>query len=395
MEILPIDPLQSAIAAGLRYVRDRGPCIQRRRCGRSFTYIGADGRTVRDKQVIQRIRSLAIPPAWERVWICPNAMGHIQAVGWDAKGRKQYRYHPLYSRIRNEAKFGRMIAFGTVLSLIRRRVEKDLKRPGLPREKVLATVVRLLETTAIRVGNEEYARSNDSFGLTTLRNRHVQIAGATLRFRFRGKSGLAHEIELTDRRLARVVQQCQDLPGYELFQYVDGSGEICRVDSADVNGYLRRITGQDFSAKDFRTWTGTVLAARELTAEGPCRNERDGKRKIVASVRRVAQRLGNRPATCRKYYIHPAVIEAYSSGSLFPAMQQGSEEEAAYDGQGLARDEYCVMVLIAQYMENLASQAHKSVRPRAASCCRYQSDFSLAGSPPRGSPRYRLRVSVS
>ena len=355
---LCVDPKISAIQAGLRYVNDEGPCVQRVRCGKSFRYIGPDRKPVRDPKELQRIRALAIPPAWKNVWICPSRHGHIQAVGWDARGRKQYRYHPLYRQVRDEAKFGRMIAFGTVLALIRKRVQEDLNLPELPREKVLAAVVRLLETTYIRVGNEEYAQANESFGLTTMRNRHVQISGATLRFCFRGKSGLRHVVEMTDRRLARIVKQCHDLPGYDLFEYLDSGGRACRIGSADVNRYLRDITGQDFSAKDFRTWAGTVLAARELNQFGPARNETELKRNIVAAVKSVAQQLGNRPATCRKYYIHPAVLEGYADGTLFPTMQQGLEQEIAYSRLGgLRGDEFCVMVLIAEYLQRQAKAA--------------------------------------
>jgi DNA topoisomerase-1 len=351
------DPLESAAEAGLRYVRSFGPCIRRVRCGKSFRYLGPDGRPLREEKGLARIRSLAIPPAWSNVWICPSPNGHVQAVGWDAKGRKQYRYHPRYRKVRDEAKFSRMIAFGTVLAVIRRRVIEDLQRPGLPKEKVLAAVVRLLETTFIRVGNDEYARENDSFGLTTMRNRHVRIEGARLMFRFRGKSGLEHLVEMTDRRLAHIVRQCQELPGYELFQYVNGAGEVCRIDSADVNDYIRALSGQDFTAKDFRTWAGTLLAARELYSAGPCRNPTTGKRTIVAAIRNVARRLGNRPATCRKYYIHPAIVEAYSTGALFPAMQQGEQQNTAYSGLGLRPEEYSVMVLIAEYQSKLARAA--------------------------------------
>lgn len=360
--VLSSDPRESAAAAGLRYVRDGGPCIRRVRCGAGFRYLGPRGEPLRGSGELVRIRALAIPPAWSQVWISPDAYGHIQAVGRDAKGRKQYRYHPLYRKVRDEAKFGRMVAFGAVLALIRRRVEQDLARPGLPREKVLATVVRLLETTFIRVGNDEYARENDSFGLTTLKNRHVRIAGATLSFRFRGKSGLEHCVELTDTRLARIVRQCRDLPGYELFQYIDEQGVRRGVDSADVNAYLREITGEEFSAKDFRTWAGTILASRELVLGGPCHSESEGKKKIVAAVKRVASQLGNRPATCRKYYIHPAILEAYAQGSLFARMRDGLAQEAAYNGLGLRPEEYCVLTIVAEYQEKQVRQARRVMR---------------------------------
>jgi DNA topoisomerase-1 len=351
------DPCASAAEAGLRYVSGAGPCIRRIRAGKSFRYIGTDGKPLRDPKHLARIRSLVIPPAWSDVWICPFPNGHLQAVGWDAKGRKQYRYHPLYRAIRDQAKFSRMIAFGTVLALIRRHVEHDLNRRGLPKEKVLATVVRLLETTFIRVGNDEYAKENESFGLTTMRDKHVRIAGAKLQFTFRGKSGQDHTIGLTDARLAHIVKRCQDLPGYELFQYVTPAGTIGRIDSADVNRYIKDLSGQDFTAKDFRTWAGTILAARELYSAGPCRNARTGKRVIVDAVKRVAKRLGNRPSTCRKYYVHPAILDAYSDGSLFGAMQQGEQQNAAYEGRGLRPEEYSVMVLVAEYQQKLAKAA--------------------------------------
>lgn len=259
-----------------------------------------------------------------------------------------------------------MIAFGAMLARIRARVERDLAKPGLPKEKVVATVVRLLETTFIRVGNEEYAKDNESFGLTTMRDKHVKIEGATLRFHFRGKSGLVHDVALTDQRLARIVKQCRDLPGYELFQYVNEDGEQCRLDSADVNHYLREITGQNFSAKDFRTWAGTVLAARELVACGPCRNSRDFKKNVVGSIKRVAAQLGNRPSTARKYYIHPAIIDAYDKGSLFDSMREGVAQNEAYAGLGLRPEEYCVTVIIAEYQEKQVKEARQMLKARHA-----------------------------
>ncbi len=351
------DPLESAQEAGLRYVDLRGPCIRRIRCGRSFRYLDSRGRPLKEARHLSRIRSLVIPPAWRDVRICASADGHLQAVGWDVKGRKQYRYHPGYRSIRDQAKFSRMISFGAVLAVIRQAVERDLQRPGLPREKVLATVVRLLETTFMRVGNEEYTRENDSFGLTTLRGRHVRISGATMMFHFRGKSGAEHSIELTDRRLARIIRQCQELPGYELFQYVDEQGEVCRVDSADVNRYLREISGQDFTAKDFRTWAGTVLAVGELAAAGPTRNETQAKKAAAEAIKRVAARLGNRPATCRKYYVHPAVIDAWAEGSLFRALEQGVKQDSAYAGMGLSPEEYALMVVVTEHQRKLARAA--------------------------------------
>ena len=351
------DPTESAAEAGLRYVRWGGPCIRRIRRGKGFRYLDPSGKPLRDPKQLARIRSLAIPPAWKEVAICPSANGHLQAVGIDARGRRQYRYHTRYRAVRDQAKFSRMIAFGTVLAIIRRRVEKDLRRPGLTREKVLATVVRLLETSFIRIGNGEYARENDSFGLTTLKNRHVSVAGATLHFHFRGKSAQQNDIELTDRRLAKIVRRCQELPGYELFEYMGEDGKVCTVESADVNRYLREAAGGEFTAKDFRTWAGTLLALRALAAAGPSRTERQGRKVVVGAIQTVAAELGNRPATCRKYYVHPAILEAYTDGSLFPILKQGEQQNAAYAGLGLRPDEYAAMVIIAAHQEKLARSA--------------------------------------
>jgi len=320
-----VDPVESARAAGLRYVTDDEPGIRRRKSGKGFTYRDPQGKTVKDPKVIERIRKLAIPPAWTDVWICPRANGHLQATGRDAKGRKQHRYHPDWRSVRDETKFGRMILFGEALPKIRERVEADLALRGLPREKVLAAVVKLLETTLIRVGNPEYVKQNNSFGLTTLRNRHVEISGSTLRFEFRGKSGKDHSVEIHDRRLARIVKQVRDLPGQKLFQYLDEGGERQSVSSEDVNDYLRAATGEDFSAKDFRTWGGTVLALSALLELGPCETEKEASRAVVEAVKRVSASLGNRPAICRKFYVHPLVIESYLEGSLTQALETAAE----------------------------------------------------------------------
>jgi DNA topoisomerase I len=326
----PLDPspIAAAVAeaAGLVYTTDGLPGIRRRRRGKGWSFIGPNGEPVRDEETLARIRSLAIPPAWTEVWICADPIGHIQATGRDAKGRKQYRYHPRWNERRSANKFGRLIAFSEALPRIRERVERDLNRQGLPREKVLATVVRLLESTYIRIGNAEYAKANKSFGLTTLRDGHVEVAGSRLRFHFTGKSGMRHEIELRDRRLARIVRMCRDLPGYELFQYLDEKGVRQDVDSGDVNAYLREIVGEDFSAKDFRTWGGTLLAARELRQVAPPTSQREAKKITTQVIQQVAAVLGNRPATCRKYYVHPAVLEAYADGSLFEAVAQVKRE---------------------------------------------------------------------
>jgi len=278
---------------------------------------------------LARIKSLVIPPAWTDVWICPDPRGHLQATGRDARGRKQYRYHRRWREVRDEDKYGRLPEFGRALPAIRRRLGRALSRPGLPREKVLAAVVKLLETTFIRVGNDEYARQNRSFGLTTMRDAHVRVVGSNVRFLFRGKSGVQHELELDDRRLARIVKQCRDLPGQELFQYVDERGRVVDVGSEDVNAYLREITGTDFTSKDFRTWAGTVLAARILCACAPCASATAGKRAVTNAIDQVARRLGNTRAVCRKCYVHPAVIEAYLDGSITRAMGKLTESEAA------------------------------------------------------------------
>jgi len=309
------DPVDSAKRAGLTYVNEHRPGLSRRRVGRGFIYLDTDGRRIRDRAVLARIRSLAIPPAWRDVWICASSHGHIQAVGRDARGRKQYRYHPRWREARDETKYERMHAFAHALPRIRARVRADLARPGLPREKVLATVVRLLERTLIRIGNEEYARANRSFGLTTLRTRHVAVRGATLRFRFRGKGGREHVVDVRDPRLARVVRRCQDLPGQELFQYVDDDGGRQTIDSADVNAYLREIAGAEFTAKDFRTWAGTVLTALALAETATFASTREARRNITRAVETVAARLGNTPAISRRCYVHPGVVDAYLEGA--------------------------------------------------------------------------------
>jgi DNA topoisomerase-1 len=320
---LPVlHPERSAKAAGLRYVSDGAPGIARQRSGTSFRYYAPDGKAIRRRDTLARIRALAVPPAWNDVWICARADGHLQATGRDARQRKQYRYHNRWREVRDETKYGRMLAFARALPRIRRRVRHDLGLPGLPREKVLAAVVRLLETTRMRVGNEEYARANDSFGLTTLRVRQVRVRGSTMSFRFRGKSGVWHQFALNDRRLATIVRRMRDLPGYELFQYLDEQGETRALDSADVNEYLKEISGEEFTSKDFRTWAGTVLAAQALQQLG----EPPDKSKLAQAIEQVAGQLGNTKAVCRKCYIHPAVIDAYLEGRLARAMNGGGVE---------------------------------------------------------------------
>jgi DNA topoisomerase-1 len=309
------DSAEAAKEAGLYYINDDRPGYRRRPNNGDFEYLDTEGKRIRDEQRLLRIRRLAIPPAWTDVWICPSPTGHIQATGRDARRRKQYRYHERWREIRDENKFARLADFAVALPKIRRRIARDMRLPGLPRQKVLATVVRLLERTFIRVGNEEYARENKSFGLTTMKNRHVMVKGAQLRFRFRGKSGREHDVDVTDKRIAKIVAKCQDLPGQDLFKYVDDKGEVRDVTSQDVNDYLREITGQDFTAKDFRTWAGTLLATMALNAQEAFETKKQAKANVKAAICAVAELLGNTPAVCRKCYIHPAVVEAYLSRS--------------------------------------------------------------------------------
>jgi DNA topoisomerase I len=348
-----------ARAAGLRYVNDDEPGITRRRHGRGFAYRAPDGQAIRDRAALRRFRSLAIPPAWTEVWICPDARGHIQATGRDARGRKQYRYHALWREVRDEAKYERTIAFAEALPRLRRRVEDDLALRGLPRQKVLAAIVRLLEATLLRVGNEEYARENKSFGLTTLRDRHADVNGSHFKFSFRGKGGKRHEVGLRDRRLARIVRQCQDLPGQRLFQYLDEEGVPQAVSSDDVNEYLREAMGDSFSAKDFRTWAGTVLAAQALQAlrENPPQAPRSS---LVRAIEDVARRLGNTPAVCRRCYIHPAVIDAHLDGSLREVLEQRASADLQRSGADLRAEERTVLGLLRQRLA-LAGPSDASV----------------------------------
>jgi DNA topoisomerase-1 len=342
-------PAESAQIAGLRYINDgRMPGIRRLgSSSRGFRYVAANGRAVTDRTELQRIRSLVIPPAWRDVWICPIALGHIQATGRDARGRKQYRYHPRWREVRDEVKYGRLIAFARTLPRMRRRTEADLRRSGLPREKVLAAVVQLLEKTLIRIGNEEYARQNHSFGLTTMRDQHARIQGATVHFEFRGKSGIAHAVDLRERRLVAIIKACRDLPGYELFQYVDGEGRRQVVDSADVNGYVREISGEDFTAKDFRTWAGTVLAAQALAELTTVRSPAHAKLKIARAVEIVSKRLGNTKAVCRKCYIHPAILDAYVDGVTIRSVRLPAS--GASTGRArLSADESAVIALLSK-----------------------------------------------
>ena len=324
-----------AVPPGVRYAFPKGKGIQRRRAGHGFAFIQPDGKPVRDEETLNRIRSLVIPPAWQSVWICPNANGHIQAVGYDARGRKQYRYHPAYRAMRDLVKFHRMREFGKAVQRIRRVVAHDLALPGLPKRKLLAAIVKLLETTYIRIGNEEYAEANGSFGLTTLRNQHVEVLGEVLKFRFRGKSGQSHEIKLEDARLAKIVRKCKCMPGSAVFQYLDSDGKPVEVESGDVNEYLKEISKGDFTAKDFRTWGGTCLATSYLLEKATDEGEKDVKAVLVDVVKEVASKLGNKPATCRKYYIHPMILEHYSAGRLKELAQEYRRGEASYQYEKL------------------------------------------------------------
>jgi DNA topoisomerase I len=342
--------LHSAREAGLTYANDADPGIRRVRAGRGFRYVGADGRAVRDPATLARIRALVIPPAWEQVWIAPRASAHIQATGRDARGRKQYRYHPRWTAVRDETKYTRMLGFARALPAIRQRLAADLRRAPLSRARVLATVVALLERTLIRVGNDEYARTNGSFGLTTLRDRHVAVRGRRVRFTFRAKSGVMQTIDLEDAGLARSVRGCQDLPGQTLFQYLDEDGARRTISSTDVNAYLREIAGEDYTAKDFRTWAGTVLAAGELCGPIAFTSQTARKRFVAEAVGRVASRLGNTKAVCRRCYIHPAVIEAFEDGDTIAALVRAGRSRPGRAGQ-LSADETAVVKLLAGRLE--------------------------------------------
>lgn len=341
-----IEPVEVARRAGLRYVSDASPGIRRRRTSSGFRYSQPGGQRVRDGETLARIRSLAVPPAWTDVWICPSDDGHLQATGRDARGRKQYRYHPEWRKTRDENKYSRLVEFARVLPRIRRRVRRDLARRGMPREKVVAAIVRLLETTLIRVGNDEYARQNHSFGLTTIRNRHVRVRGGTVHFEFRAKSGVHRQVDLHDPRLARIVGRCQDLPGQELFAYVGDDGEVIDIGSSDVNDYLREASGRDFTAKDFRTWAGTALAAEALQEFKEFDSQAAAKRNVTRAIERVARRLGNTKTVCRKCYVHPAVIDAYLDRTLAKSLQQRVESELRRSIAHLSAEEAAVLALL-------------------------------------------------
>ena len=345
VEYVKDDPLETAREAGLRYVSADSPGIRRRKSGKGFSYIAPDGSVVRDKKTLARIRALAIPPAYSEVWICAQANGHLQAVGTDARGRKQSRYHARWREARDENKYARMMQFGAALPAIRAKTKEHLALAGMPRQKVLATVVQLLEKTLIRVGNEEYARTNKSHGLTTMRNRHVAVEKNHVTFSFKGKSGVRHAIDLEDRRLARVLEKLTDLPGQELFQWLDSDGQTHAINSHDVNAYLKEISGADFTAKDFRTWAGTVLASLALQEFEKFDSQTQAKKNIVAAIEGVSKKLGNTPSVCRKCYVHPAVMDSYLDGSLVATIKQNAEEMLKH-WQDLQPEEAAVMGLL-------------------------------------------------
>lgn len=337
------DPAESARLAGLRYVNDQRPGFSRRPEGEGFVYLDTDGQVIGDERTLARVKSLAIPPAWTDVWICPSPTGHLQATGRDEKGRKQYRYHPRWREVRDETKYHRMIAFGEALPVIRSQVLGDLSARGLPRERIVATVIQLMDETAIRVGNDEYARENHHYGLTTMEDRHVDVSGATLHFHFTGKGGRETILDVRDRRVAGIVKRCLDLPGHELFQYMDEHGRRHAIESAHVNQYLQGVTGEDFTAKDFRTWHGTVCAAQALRDIGGFSSQTEAKHNIAQAIREAATHLRNTPAICRKSYVNPEIIDAYLDGSLLPALEAERAEV-----EGLHPEEVAVLELLRQ-----------------------------------------------
>jgi DNA topoisomerase I len=362
------DPKDAAERAGLSYVSDDDKGWRRERAGEAFRYFKANGDPVTDDAALERIRKLAIPPAWTDVWICPKANGHLQATGRDARGRKQYRYHPQFREVRESTKYEHMLEFARALPAIRTKLAEHMALRGLPREKVLATVVHLLETTLIRVGNEDYAKENKSYGLTTLRNPHVSVDGAELRFRFKGKSGKSWRLQLKDRRVAKIVRACQELPGQKLFEYLDENGEPKEVTSSDVNAYLKQITGREVTAKDFRTWAGTVLAALALREFERADSQATTKKNLRAAIEQVAQRLGNTPTICRKCYVHPEVLAAYIEGGLELNIREGAP--APESANALKAEEKAVLAMLekrlsgtlAGKLEDSLAQARKARR---------------------------------
>jgi DNA topoisomerase-1 len=355
--------LTAAKKAELHYVDDSTAGIRREKYGKSFRYISPSGRLITNPKVLDRIRCLVIPPAWTDVWICTDPVGHLQVTGHDAKGRKQYRYHPRWREVRDQNKYEKLISFAQALPRIRMRVARDLRRKRLPREKVLAAVVKLLETTLIRVGNDEYAEANNSFGLTTMRDHHAKVAKGKIRMEFHGKSGVDHEIEIHDPQLVKIIRKCQELPGQELLQYVDDRGKVHDIGSSDVNAYLREISGGDFTAKDFRTWAGTALAAEALKEFEDFDTKTAAKRNLTRAIERVAERLGNTKAVCRKCYVHPAIFDAYMDRSLLETLKNRAESELRKGVCDLPAEEAAVLALLQQRMK----QAIKQVRRRPGS----------------------------
>jgi DNA topoisomerase I len=374
-----VDPRDAAETAGLTYVSDEAPGIRRRKSGKGFTYTKPDGAKVTDKATLARIRSLAIPPAYTDVWICARANGHIQATGRDAKGRKQYRYHPAFREVRESTKYEHMLEFARGLPAIRKTIDEHMSLRGLPREKVLATVVHLLENTLIRVGNSDYVKQNKSYGLTTLRDPHVKVEGGELRFQFKGKSGKTWKLQVKDRRIARIVKACQDLPGQDLFQYIDENGEQLSITSADVNAYLKEITGREITAKDFRTWAGTVLAALALSEFEEFDNQAKAKKNIREAIEKVASRLGNTPSICRKCYVHPEVFACYLDGGLLLDVKQRIETQLREDLSSLKPEEAAVLSLLQERLSReVEKQAEKKpAKKRRASRGRKQAEAEL------------------
>ena len=359
-----IDPQEAAEFAGLRYVSDARPGIRRRKAGKGFTYTRTDGSRLTEREVLRRIKALAVPPAWTDIWICPFADGHIQATGRDAKGRKQYRYHARFREVRESTKYEHVVAFAEALSLIREQVRQHMALRGLPREKVLATIVHLLETTLIRVGNAGYAKQNNSYGLTTLKNRHVAVDGNEVRFRFTGKSGKQWSLRVRDRRVAKIIRACQELPGQELLQYVDEEGNCQDVTSTDVNAYLKEITGKDITAKDFRTWAGTVLAAMALSELESFDSAAQAKRNLRAAIERVSARLGNTSTICRKCYVHPEVLNAYVDGNLVLEFKSNAEGELRSTLGRLAPEEAAVLALLRSRLRKEPDQCEDATKHR-------------------------------
>ena len=381
---------EAAASAGLHYASTDTPGIRRRRTGKGFAYQAPDGRPITDDAVLERIRALVIPPAWTSVWICPDPDGHIQAVGEDDKGRRQYRYHPKFREVRDGAKFEHMMAFAEALPALRRRVEADMTKPGFGRHKVLATVVHLLETTMIRVGNEAYAKQNRSYGLTTLHNRHVEVQGAVLKFHFKGKSGKAWRLNVHDRRVARIVRGCQEIPGQHLFQYLDDEGRHQAVTSHDVNAYLREVSGADITAKDFRTWTGTVLAAMALSEFEPADSQARAKKNVTQAIASVAATLGNTPTICRKCYVHPEILGAYLDGGLLLEVRDNIDARLGGELKALRPEEAAVLA----FLRARVSRDLEGRKPRRAHNAHAKPRRRSVAAGPRAAPSPRAGVSA-